>query len=320
MSVSEVGLGTWQLGGGDWGPIDDDTALDTLHAAADSGVTLFDTADIYGGGESERRLGVFLAQRADRRQFLVATKFGRAGEPGGAANLQYDVMKRHMAGSCKRLGVEQLWLVQGHCLATEALESGEVFDNLRRLQGEGLIAHWGMSVESVEQAQLCLQQQGLTSLQVIFNVFRQKLIGELFELAKQKQVALIVRLPLASGLLGGKLTRSSRFSPSDHRSYNKDGAVFNAGETFAGLPFEAGLDLVEALRPEVPVGTPMAVWALRYCLDFDAVTSVIPGARNAEQARGNAAASVAEPLSAESHARLQQLYSARVAELIRGSY
>src|SRR5690606_33658686 len=126
-SVSEVGLGTWQLGGGDWGPVDEAAALDTLNAAADSGVTLFDTADIYGGGESERRLGSFLAQRPERDKLFVATKFGRAAEPGGSANLQYEVMKRHMAGSCKRLGVAQLWLVQGHCLATEALESGEVF-------------------------------------------------------------------------------------------------------------------------------------------------------------------------------------------------
>ncbi len=320
VDVSEVGLGTWQLGGGDWGPIDDATSLQTLEAATEAGVTFFDTADIYGGGDSERRIGKFLAKRSDRDRLLIATKFGRASDPGGAANLEYDVMKRHMAGSCKRLGVEQLWLVQGHCLDHDALRSGAVFENLRRLQSEGLIAHFGMSVQSVDEALTCLEQDGLTSLQVIFNVFRQKLIAELFERAQQKNVALIVRLPLASGLLSGKFTRDSRFADTDHRNYNRDGAAFNVGETFAGVPFEAALQLVEELRDEVPSGVSMAAWALRYCLDFPAVTTVIPGARSAEQARGNAGASELEPLSSSAHARLRQFYEQRVVRHIRGAY
>ncbi len=319
-NVSEVGLGTWQLGDGDWGAVTEDQALATLHAAADAGVTLFDTADVYGGGESERRIGEFLASRAERNNLKVATKFGRGAEPGGLKNVSFEVMKRHAEASRERLGVKKLWLLQGHCLTGEILQEGVVFDNLRRLQQEGVIKNFGMSVESVEEALLCLRIDGISSLQVIFNVFRQKLIKELFDDAKRRDVALIVRLPLASGLFSGKMKRETVFAARDHRNYNRDGQAFNVGETFAGLPFEAAVELVEELRDQVPEGYTMAQWALRYCLDFDAVTSVIPGARNEEQARANVTASELAPLSPEQHAWLAKFYTERVAGLIRGSY
>ncbi len=318
--VSEVGLGTWQLGGGDWGEISEEQALSTLNAAADAGVTLFDTADIYGGGESERRLGRFLAARGDDKQLRIATKLGRDADPGGALNVSYDAMRRHAEGSLSRLGVNRLWLLQGHCLAPELLQQGDVFDNLRRLQQDGLIENFGMSVESVAEAQLCLKVDGLSSLQVIFNVFRQKLVVDLFGEAKRRGVALIVRLPLASGLLGGKMSNEREFAASDHRNYNRDGQAFNVGETFAGLPFDAALELVEELRSRVPEGWTMAQWALRYCLDFDAVTTVIPGARNPEQVAANVCASELPPLSTAEHEWLAKFYADRVASLIRGSY
>jgi aryl-alcohol dehydrogenase-like predicted oxidoreductase len=319
-AVSEIGLGTWQLGSSDWGAVTEQQARETLSAAADAGVTFFDTADIYGGGESERRVGRFLAGRADAETLYVATKFGRDPEPGGLGNTEYAAMRRHAEGSIERLGVSRLWLTQGHCLSDEALKQGKVFGNLRRLQRDGLIEHFGMSVESVEQGLLCLDQDGLSSLQVIFNVFRQKLIDELFEKASARGVALIVRLPLASGLLAGKMTASHVFGESDHRSYNRDGQAFNAGETFAGVPFERGLELVEMLRERVPKGRKMAEWALRYCLDFPAVTTVIPGARNPGQVSQNVTASRMEPLSGNEHSALRQFYREHVHSLIRGVY
>lgn len=324
--VSEVGLGTWQLGGGDWGEVQEEQAQATLHAAADAGVTLFDTADIYGGGESERRIGRFLRARDDRDELRVATKFGRASEPGGAANLGYEAMRKHAEGSLSRLGVSKLWLTQGHCLDDEVLRRGTVFDNLRRLKRDGLVEHFGMSVESVAQAKLCLEVDDLSSLQVIFNVFRQKLVDELFDDAQRRGVALIVRLPLASGLLGGKLTRDHAFAASDHRVYNRDGHAFNVGETFAGVPFETGLELVEQLRPRAEQdcaaagGGTMAQWALRYCLDFPAVTTVIPGARNVSQVNANVRASELPRLSDQSHAWLREFYATNVAANIRGVY
>lgn len=318
--VSEVGLGTWQLGGGDWGDVAEEQAQATLHAAADAGVTFFDTADIYGGGESERRIGRFLRTRVDRDSLRVATKFGRASDPGGEANVSYEAMRRHAEESIERLGISKLWLTQGHCLSDDVLRRRVVFENLQRLKREGLIEHYGMSVESVGQARLCLEIDGLSSLQVIFNVFRQKLIDELFEQARQRGVALIVRLPLASGLLGGKLSKGHAFAATDHRNYNRDGQAFNVGETFAGVPFDTGVELVEQLRSQVPQGWTMAQWALRYCLDFPAVTTVIPGARNAEQVNANVGASERPSLSAESHAWLRAFYARSVAPHVRGVY
>ncbi len=316
--VSEIGLGTWQLGA-DWGAVSDEQAQQTLEAAYAAGVNFFDTADIYGGGRSEERIGRFLAKVGPEKVF-VATKFGRSGDPGGDENLSYEVMSRHCRGSIERLGVERVWLTQGHCLPKAAMERGEVFDNLRRMQQEGLIEHFGMSVETAEEAKLCLQVEGLSSLQVIFNVFRQKLIDEVFEEARERRVSLIVRLPLASGVLAGKMSRGQQFADDDHRNYNRDGQAFSVGETFAGLPFEKALELADALRSHVPAEWTMAQWALRYCLDFPAVTTVIAGARSAQQARDNAAASDHPPLGESKHAELRRFYAERVHEHIRGAY
>lgn len=319
-SVSEVGLGTWQLGSADWGAVDDSAAEAVLETALDAGVTFLDTSDVYGSGLSEKRIGNVLTRMPARLRPMVATKLGRAGEPGWPQNFTYEAMRRHTEDSRERLRVDRLDLTQLHCLPHEVLREGEVFEHLRRLQSDGLIAAFGASVESMDEALTCLDVQGLASLQIIFNVFRQKPIDVLFERAKAQGVALIVRLPLASGLLSGRMTKSTSFAPSDHRTYNRDGQAFNAGETFAGLPFEKGVELVDELKTLLASDVPLAQVALRYCLDFDAVTTVIPGGRTAEQVLSNVAASELPPLSAEVHARLRDFYQARVHNLIRGAY
>jgi aryl-alcohol dehydrogenase-like predicted oxidoreductase len=318
VRVSEVGVGTWQFGGTEWGSLAETDAHATLRAAADAGITFLDTADIYGLGRSERIIGGFIRDNPSYKPF-IATKLGKNPVPGGSANLTLASFRKHTEASLQRLGVESLDLQQMHCLPLDQLQRGEVFDWLRTLQHEGKIKRWGASVESDEEAKVCLAQDGLSSLQIIFNIYRQKPISDLFDEAKRKGVAIIVRLPLASGLLSGRYKKSSTFAPTDHRTFNRNGEIFNVGETFAGLPFERGVELTEELRAILPPGD-MAQWALRWCLDFDAVTVVIPGARNAEQARGNAAASDLSPLPADSHRKLREFYERSVAELIRGPY
>jgi aryl-alcohol dehydrogenase-like predicted oxidoreductase len=318
--VSEIGLGTWQLGGAEWGAVSDEQALDTIAAAAEAGVTFFDTADIYGLGRSEALLGRFLRGRSDRERFFLATKLGRFPEPGWPENFTRQGVFQHTEASLKRLGVEALDLTQTHCIPAEVMRQGEVFEHLRELRRQGKIKAFGASVESNDEALACLQHEGLASLQIIFNIFRQKPIASLFDRAKAQQVAIIVRLPLASGLLGGRLTADTAFAPTDHRHFNRDGQKFNVGETFAGLPFEKGIELAGMLRPLVPPGADMAQFALRWCLDFDAVTTVIPGAKRPEQARANAAASDLPPLGSHLHDRLRRFYEDEVASHIRGKY
>jgi aryl-alcohol dehydrogenase-like predicted oxidoreductase len=316
-AVSEVGLGTWQLGG-DWGTVDDKEAERILATAVENGITFFDTADVYGLGRSEKRIAKFL--KGYDGDVFVATKLGRRPEPGWPANFTYDVMRRHTEDSLRHLEVEALDLTQLHCISTEALRQGEVFDHLRRLQQEGLIKRFGASVESMEEALICLEQDGLASLQIIFNIFRQKPIHTLFDKAKEKGVALIVRLPLASGLLAGKFSLDTTFSEDDHRNYNKDGDAFNVGETFAGLPFPKGVALADQLKPLVPEGLTMAQFSQRWVLDFDAVTTIITGATRPDQVRSNASVSDLPPLSADLHLTLREVYETAVKDHIRGPY
>ena len=315
--VGEVGLGTWQLGG-DWGDLPDDTALTTLRAAYAAGVNFFDTADVYGAGRSETLIGRFLKE--SRAKVFVATKLGRATDPGGPENFTRAAVRRHTEASLRRLGVDALDLTQLHCVPPAVLQRGELFGWLRELQAEGKIRAFGASVESMDEALWCLQQEGCASLQIIFNIFRQKPIATLFTAARVRGTAFIVRLPLASGLLAGKFTAATRFPASDHRNYNRDGQAFNVGETFAGLPFAKGVELAEALKLLVPAGYSLAEMALRWCLDFDAVSVIIPGAKNPAQARANARVSSLPPLAPELHARLAEFYQREVHAYIRGPY
>jgi aryl-alcohol dehydrogenase-like predicted oxidoreductase len=318
VSVSEIGLGAWQLGGTEWGDISEEDSLLTLRAAVENGITFFDTADVYGLGRSEKLIGKFLKDSSEK--VFVATKLGRFPTPGWPQNFSLQAFRAHAEASLRRLGVDALDLLQLHCLPIELLRQGEVFEWLRELRQEGKIRHFGVSVESMAEAQISIEQPDLTSLQIIFNIFRQKPIAALFDQAQAKKVALIIRLPLASGLLSGTYTKDTKFPASDHRTFNRNGESFNVGETFAGLPFETGVELTEALRPLLPPGMTMAQMALRWILDYEPVSVVIAGARNAPQAMGNAQASELPPLSTELHETLQAFYEKEVAMNIRGPY
>ncbi|MDX1962730.1 MAG: aldo/keto reductase [Pirellulales bacterium] len=318
IQVSGIGIGTWQIGG-QWGPeFTDETALEILRAAADQGVTFIDTADIYGLGRSETVIGKFL--RENRGNFFVATKLGRNPHPGWPHNFTPRVIREHTENSLLNLGVDCLDLTQLHCVPQEELESGVVFEALEDLKQAGKIRNYGASVESMEEALICLRYPGCASLQIIFNIFRQKPISTLFDQAQRQGVAIIVRLPLASGLLSGKMTKDRVFDENDHRNYNRDGQQFNVGETFAGLPYEAGVDLANQVAALVPPGMTMTQMALRWCLDFDAVTTVIPGARSPEQAIENSQAGHLPRLPSPLHDRLAALYHTEVEPLIRGKY
>lgn len=315
--VSEVGLGCWQIGGDQWGAVSDADATATLTAAYDSGVTLFDTADIYGLGRSETLVAKFVKDIGAKNLF-VATKLGRWPKPGLPENCKPDHLRKFTEESLKRLGVPTLDLTQLHCVPLAELEKGEVFETLRQLKQEGKIRRFGASVESTAEAKACLAQPGLASLQIIFNVFRQTPISAIFDEAQKKGVAIIVRLPLASGLLTGRYSHSTKFAPTDHRSYNRNGEKFNVGETFAGLGWENGLELVDKLRALLPEGYTMPELALRWILDFPAVTAIIPGARNPQQAAANARPSGLKPLSEQTHEKLRRFYQEHVAALVRG--
>ena len=317
LPVSEIGLGCWQLGGSDWGSIDDAKAFAILEAATDAGINFFDTADVYGAGRSEELIGRFLKKSSGG--IFVATKLGRtpALYPNGYTE---GAVRAATEASLRRLGVEALDLTQLHCIPESVLRQGEVFGWLRQLRQEGKIRRFGASVESDEQALICLEQEGLASLQIIFNVFRQKPAFHLLEEAKKRGVAIIVRLPLASGVLAGKFTAATQFPASDHRNYNRDGAAFNVGETFAGIPFEKALTLCEEIKAFLPEGYTMAQMAQRWILDHEAVTTVITGASRPDQVVANASASNVQPLSPQLHAGLRSYYDVSVASHIRGAY
>ena len=318
FEVSEVGLGCWQLGP-DWGKtLSMEAGHAILNEAVNQGITFLDTADVYGSGRSEEVIGAFVQQCPT--PLRIATKFGRDGKVYPASYTE-SALREAVHGSLERLGVESLDLLQLHCIPMEVLQEGAVFDWLRALQAEGLIKTFGASVESVEEGLLCLEQEGITSLQVIFNIFRQKLVDELLPQAQAKGVGIIVRLPLASGLLTGRFTRETRFAATDHRSYNRDGAFFNVGETFAGLPFEKGVELADTLQRDfLPDSMTMVQFALRWILDYDAVSTVIPGASSPQQISSSASASSLEPLPEELHAALSDFYVDKVHEHIRGPY
>ena len=321
-AISEVGLGTWQLGSADWGEVNLADTQAILARSVECGVNFLDTADVYGMGHSERAIGDFL--KTTSAELHVATKLGRRhDEPHGwPQNFTLETMRAHTEDSLRHLGIDSLFLTQLHCIPTDELRRGEVFDHLRTLQGEGLIRHWGVSVETVEEGLLCLEQPDLASLQIIFNIFRQKLVDELLPAAQAKGVGLIARVPLASGLLAGKFTADTTFAETDHRHYNAEGQCFNIGETFAGVGLARGAALAEAVRGTLPDpgSHTMAQQALRWVLDHEAITTVIPGASRLSQAESNAAVSEMPELSVDTHTQLRALYDDRIQEKIVGAY
>jgi aryl-alcohol dehydrogenase-like predicted oxidoreductase len=306
--VSVVGLGTWQLGG-DWGDVDDDTAEAVLGAALDAGVTLLDTADVYGDGRSEARIRAALAARSERP--FVATKAGRRADPFTAEQYTPENLRAWIDRSRRNLGVDTLDLVQLHCPPTAVYSDQRVYDALDSFVEDGAIAAYGVSVETVAEGLTALQHPGVQSIQVILNVFRRKPTEELLPAAEKAQVGILARVPLASGLLSGRFTESTTFAPDDHRNFNRHGEAFDVGETFAGVPYEVG---VQAAREFVDIcgdRTPSAV-ALRWVIQQPGVTSVIPGARNVEQARSNAEAADLPPLTDSDLADLERLYDERI--------
>ncbi len=308
--VGEIGLGAWQLGA-DWGEVSEDDALATLTAALGAGVTFIDTADVYGDGRSEQIIGSLLRERPDAG-LTVATKMGRrvAQDP---AFYTLDNFRAWTDRSRGNLGVETLDLVQLHCPPDAVYLSEAVFDALDTLVAEKRIAAYGVSVETCGQALAAIARPGVASVQIILNAFRLKPLDRVLPEAEAAGVGIIARVPLASGLLSGKYDANTTFAADDHRNYNRRGEAFDVGETFSGVDFETGLEAVRRLRPLVPEGATTAQFALRWILDQPGVSVVIPGARNPEQARANAAAAELPPLSAQTHAAVRAVYD----ELIR---
>jgi aryl-alcohol dehydrogenase-like predicted oxidoreductase len=319
IKISEVGLGTWQLGNADWGVVKGNEAFSILKTFAELGGNFIDTSDVYGSGLSERIIGDFL--KTTDKEIFIATKLGRRqdGDFGWPQNFSYDMMRCHVESSLQNLGLSELFLEQLHCIPTEQLRSGKVFDNLRKLQNEKLVKFWGASVETSEEALICLEQEGLASLQIIFNLFRQHVADEIFTKAKEKDVALIARVPLASGLLTGKFTVETKFATSDHRNFNANGEAFNAGETFSGVEFSKGLSLAKEIATVLPDDR-MSQWAIRWILDHPEVTTVIPGATKVEQVKKNVEASDLAQLDQSIHYELRNLYDEKIKPLIRGHY
>ncbi len=317
--VSEIGLGCWQLGN-DFGPVEEQQAAAILDTAEDQQICFWDTADVYGAGLSERRIGQWLASLGpnDKRP-LVATKVGRdaALYPDGYTKAR---VRTNLLGSIDRLGVEALDLVQLHCVPTEILMAGDMLDWMEDFQQEGLIKAFGASVEKIDEALFCVEHPKLTSLQILFNLFRQDATEVLLPKAAEKEVGVIVRLPLASGLLSGKMTKDQQFAAGDHRNYNRDGAAFHVGETFNGIPFEKGVELVQELNSFVPQDMTLLQMALRWILDQPQVSTVIAGASKAYQVESNAAASALPPLSDVLHQQLWAFYYDKVRDQIRGGF
>jgi len=310
-TVSEIGFGAWQIGGS-WGDVSEEDGRAALEAALDAGVTFIDTADVYGDGRSEKIIQSVLAARGGNRP-MVATKAGRRLSPHTADGYTKANLEAFIDRSLANLGVETLDLVQLHCPPTEVFYRPEVFGALDDLRQAGKIQSYGVSVEKVEEALKAIEYPDVVSIQIIYNLFRQRPADLFFKEARRKNVAAIVRVPLASGLLSGKINRETAFAADDHRSFNRHGEAFDVGETFAGVPFEVGLQAVEEVRKLVPAGASMAAFALKWILTNEAVTVVIPGARNAEQARSNAAAADLAALSDDVLTAAREVYARLIA-------
>ena len=311
--MTEIGLGTWNIGGG-WGDVPDETGREAVRAALDAGVDFVDTADVYGDGRSERHVAAVLDEREAHDEVTVATKAGRRLDPHTADRYDAGNLERFVDRSRENLNEDALDLLQLHCPPTDAYYQPETFAALADLRERGKIAHYGVSVERVEEALKAIEYPGVETVQIIFNPFRQRPAGLFFEEAKRRDVGVIVRVPLASGLLTGAIDRDTTFPENDHRNFNREGDAFDVGETFAGVPLDAGVDAVEALEPHVPGDLTLAQFTLRWILDHDAVSTVIPGSTSPEHIEENVAASEADPLPHRLHGVARDVYDEHVAE------
>ena len=311
--VSIISFGCWAIGGS-WGDVDDRESLLALHRAVDLGVNFFDTADVYGDGRSERLLARLRQER--REPILIATKAGRRLSPHIASGYNPQNLTAFLERSLKNLQTDALDLLQLHCPPTEVYYMPEFFDFLDNLVKQGKLRHYGVSVEKVEEALKAIEFPNVQTVQIIFNIFRQRPAELFFKEALRRQVGILARVPLASGLLAGKLNPASRFAPDDHRSFNRHGEDFDRGETFSGVDYDTALAAVEALRPLVPPGMSMAQMALRWIMMFEAVTCAIPGAKRSAQVEENVAAADLPPLTPEQMARIQAIYDSRIRPLV----
>jgi aryl-alcohol dehydrogenase-like predicted oxidoreductase len=316
--VSVVGLGCWQLGA-DWGHVDEADALAVLHAAVDEGVTFLDTADVYGDGRSESLIGRFLTERTDV-ELTVATKMGRRADPHVPAAFTLEAFRGWVDRSRRNLGVDTLDLVQLHCPPTPVLSDDRVYDALDTLVADGRIAAYGVSVETVQEALTAIARPGVATVQIIVNIFRRKPLEQVLPAAAEAGVGVIARVPLASGLLTGKYDESTEFSSDDHRSFNRNGEAFDVGETFSGVPFDVGVRAAREVAEWTPDGASTAQLALRWLVDQEGVTTAIPGARNPEQAKGNALAAALPRLSEQAQAAMAGIYESRIKEHVHARW
>ena len=317
--MSVIGLGCWQLGG-DWGEVREDDALEVLGAAVDAGVSFLDTADVYGDGRSESLIGRFLAQRSSGADLMVATKMGRRSSPHVPDAYTLDAFREWTDRSRANLGVDTLDLVQLHCPPTEVFSRDETYDALDTLVEEGRVAAYGVSVETVDEALTAIARPHVASIQIIVNVFRRKPLEQVLPAALDAGVGIIARVPLASGLLSGKYDHSTEFAENDHRNYNRHGEAFDVGETFAGVPYDVGVDAARRVASFTPDGATTAQLALRWLIDQPGVSTVIPGARNAEQARANAGAAELRPLDEATLEGLRAVYDDSIREHVHGRW
>jgi aryl-alcohol dehydrogenase-like predicted oxidoreductase len=313
FNVSTISVGCWAIGGS-WGKINDEESLAALHRALDLGVNFFDTADVYGDGHSEQLLARLRKERSE--PFYVATKAGRRLSPHVASGYNRENLTRFVERSLTNLRTDALDLVQLHCPPTDVYYQPETFGVLDDLVKAGKLRHYGVSVERVEEGLKALEYPNVKSIQVIFNIFRQRPAEHLLQECARRRVGILARVPLASGLLTGKLKRGQQFESDDHRTFNRHGEAFDRGETFSGVDYDVALDAVDALRPLVPRGATLAQWALRWILMEQAVTCAIPGVRRAGQVEDNLAASELDEIPADVMKKVQQVYQDRIKPLV----
>jgi aryl-alcohol dehydrogenase-like predicted oxidoreductase len=304
--ISPISYGAWAIGGDAWGETDDAESMRSLHRAIDMGGNFIDTADVYGDGHSERLIGQLRRERGE--EIIVATKAGRRLKPHVAAGFTRENLGAFVERSLKNLDTEALDLLQLHCPPPNVYDMPEVFGILDDLVQAGKLRYYGVSVETVDEALRAARYPNVQSVQIIFNMFRLKPAEELFPVVREKRIGILARVPLASGLLSGKLTRDSTFEKTDHRNYNRHGESFDVGETFSGVDFDTGLQAVEELRSLVPEGASMAQLALRWILMFPEVSAAIPGARNAQQTQDNVRAADLPALSPDAMSKVRDVY------------
>ena len=304
--VSEVGLGAWAIGGAGWGDVSEKDAMEVLQRAVERGVNFFDTADVYGDGRSERLIGQFL-KKSDKKVY-VATKFGRRLNPHVSSGYTRENLEGFLDRSLKNLGVDTIDLIQLHCPPTDLYYKPEVFEILDSFVGEGKIQHYGVSVEKVEEGLKAIEYPGVASVMIIFNIFRQRPMELFFDECRKRNVAVIARVPLASGLLTGKMSPKTEFPENDHRNFNREGKAFDIGETFSGVNFETGIRAVEELKRIKPDNISLVQLALKWILMHSEVSCVIPGAKNAKQVEENTSVSELADLSPDTMKGIKAVY------------